>query len=179
MKINRLTTWKDQNSLTAQSINTEFQNIINIFNGHNSGQYTWDNFKVNTFSTVTPTLAGFGAVSQTAFRWKIIDDLVLAWGLWKNGTVSGDVASISLPASYPINFSKLSSVQNVVGTWTLSKSEAISSLDDHGALATDGSTTGFVYFSRTGSGGNKLPKEVGSSVGQNNSYMFVQFSYLF
>jgi len=58
MKTTRITTWKDQNSLTAQSINSEFQNAVNMFNGHNDGRYTWDNFKAKGTTTNDSATAG-------------------------------------------------------------------------------------------------------------------------
>lgn len=125
----------------------------------------------------TPDAYGFGTTTLNRFWWKRIDNLVVVKGQWKCGTVASSEASIKLPSSLLINYSVMSSTQTVLGMWTLSKSENISSLDDHGAITTDGSTTNRVYFSRTGLAGSALPKEDGDNIGQTGSFIFVNFSY--
>lgn len=105
---------------------------------------------VTNWASYTPTIGGAGTPTNVAFYWKQVGDTIYVHGSFTTGTQSGN-ASISLPNSTAINYSKISTVgswqgiahrssQNPFGTPQFAPPDGATAV-----VFTDGSDTSKVY----------------------------------
>jgi hypothetical protein len=193
--INRITTWTLNQILTSSALNGEFNNITNTLNNLDSATTPWDNVKtanltvtgsltlptqynITNWASYTPTIAGCGTVSNVGFIWKQIGDTVYVSGHFKAGTVAGTTASVTLPNSLTINYSVMSTFQDMIGTWASSHSETIYPNGDAGPMVTDGATTTTVFFAQSGSSGLAFPSAAGNGIAHTGDFVLMNFWFI-
>ncbi len=129
------------------------------------------------WTAYTPTIAGFGTATNINFFWRTIGDSIEIRGSWKNGTVAGSEASITMPGGHTITTAKIpTTVANtaMAGIFFNSTTVAVFAVGNSGIVFSDGSDTGKLFFCLTGSTGNGAVKGNGSAVAASDSYVLLQ-----
>lgn len=127
------------------------------------------------WTAYTPTYgAGFGTVANSSMYYRRVGDSVQILGSFQCGTVAASVASFTLPSGMAIDYTKVSTgVGAKHGMFLISHGELLLSNNDGGAVFSDGSTTGTLYFGQTGSASSTFAKMNGNSAHTSN-YIFVE-----
>jgi hypothetical protein len=116
-------------------------------------------------ATISPTLAGFGTVSQNAFWYVQFGKSVHIYGSFKAGTVAGSTASIDISSLFTIDSTKYPSTAVMqVGWWQQVRTAAGPAAGKMWTIFYDGSDTAKLYFNDTSTGSNVFTKENGSSL---------------
>ena len=107
----------------------------------------------SNWASYTPTIGGAGTPTNVKFYWKQIGDTIFVKGTFNTGTQSGN-ATISLPNSTSINYSKLSNAISwlgIAGRIINAPFYDTASVGQQstGALCADGSTTSSVYWTNS------------------------------
>lgn len=130
---------------------------------------------IGDWTAYTPTYgAGFGTVANSSMYYRRVGDSVQILGSFQCGTVAASTASFTLPSGMSIDYTKVSTgVGASHGFFFISHGELLLSNNDGGAVFSDGSTLGTLYFGQTGSASSTFVKMNGNSAHTSN-YIFVQ-----
>lgn len=134
-----------------------------------SANYDW--------TTYTPTFTGFGTLSSTLCKHKRDGGDLLVNCQITMGTVSGTLASVTLPGSLSIDSSKIGATNTtanpgqVVGMW-----EANGASGNNGGIVTaTGTSTSLLYWGNIFGSTTNLTPQNGSTITNSGNYMSFNF----
>lgn len=126
----------------------------------------------------TPTLsAGWGTTSNVNFKYEIIGSRLHGYGTFTNGTLSSVLASVTLPAGFNIDTTKMS-----IGNTTSSAGQIvglIGSIATGGnafAVTATGTSTNTIYFGSSFTSTNQLIPSNTQSFGANSQPVSIDFT---
>jgi len=193
---NRIVTWSASQLLKSSDLNGEFNNLVNGLNNLDGATTSWTNVKAATinattalqvngvtlpytaWASYTPTFAGFGTVTNVEIFWRQVGDTVFIAGSFRCGTVAASAASMTIPAGKTIDTTKIPTgvaSTAISGTYYWDSGSAWATANGIGAIFSDGSTAGTLFFCAT-PGTTALTKTNGSSVAASSNAVQVQCS---
>lgn len=130
------------------------------------------------WAAYTPTMAGFGTVTDTVGYWRRVGDSMDLQIGFATGTVAASTAKISLPGSYALNASKInnSSHYRAIGSWYCQRSTANSVKT--GTIHVSSADASNLRFGTTAYpiSGNPLTALDGNAACDNTTYVWVSVS---
>lgn len=136
---------------------------------------------ITDWRAYTPTFTGFGTTTNVFGFWRQVGDKMEVRFTVSTGTVDGTLASISLPAGFPINTTKLritnnttASTGDLVGFTGTTQGNANV---QNNLLTAPATSTTLVYFSQQdGASTNKLSPAAGNVVATSTTALMGEFS---
>jgi hypothetical protein len=154
--------------------------IANYWMGaSNQGQseVTFEVPVITEWQDYTPTISGFGTAASIAFKYRQVGKNIEVEGAFTAGTVAASLASITLPNSYTLESSEISSSttsgQNSpkIGDWASSTANASGSL-----VVATGTSTSLIYFGDDTTTTSQLIPSNGSNIVSSSARVEVNFS---
>jgi hypothetical protein len=160
-------------SATTTTINTPGESVDLLYDGTR-----WEVVARKTTTrdiAYTPTFAGLGAVANLTAFYSRRGNKLKVHARWENGTVTGDLASLTLPAGIAIDTTVLPTTGNfLVGAWARNASSSVAS---GRMVSSTGTDTGKVYFGSSfgDSGSSPLSGELGTGFTGNSEVVVIEF----
>jgi hypothetical protein len=127
-------------------------------------------------TTISPTIAGFGTVSQSGFWFTQFGKVVHIYGSFKAGTVAASTASIDVSSLFTIDSTKYPNTAVMqVGWWQQVRTAAGPTAGKMWTVFYDGSDTAKVYLNDTSTGSNVFTKENGNALINSSDSVTIDF----